>query len=60
MESILFLTNNYQTRFQDIEEYHGFKNYKHPPPIKELDTLESYLLGLVRSIRSRRVNNHMR
>ena len=46
MESIFFLTNNSQTKFQDLQEHYGFKTY-----IKELDTFEFDLIGLVNFIR---------
>ena len=56
MKSILFLTNNFQTRSQEL---YGFKTNKHPLQMKELDTFESDLIVLTRSIRYRRVNNNI-
>ena len=41
----------------DVKEYYGFKTNSHSPYIKELDTFESDLTGLIKSMKYRNVCN---
>ena len=56
-KAYFFLASNSQTRTQGIQETCGFKTNKYPPRIKELDNFESNLIGLVRSIIYKSIDN---
>ena len=56
-KAYFFLKGEPRADTQCSKEYYGFKTNAHPPRIKELDNFEMDLIGLVKSIKYRKINN---
>ena len=63
---ICYLTRKRKPTFETInnsykekQEEYGFKTKKHTPHIKEMDRFDSYLIGLVMTIKFNKIHNNI-
>ena len=54
-----FFPNSSDNSYNERQEKYVFKTKKHPPHIKEMDNFEPDLIGLVKSIKFKKIHNNI-